>query len=100
MEKLSVLIIETPDQCEGCPVCVYNPETQTIRCSKTGREGSADTKGNEYLKQECQLRPLPDREVCNEYNFESYTNGLNVGWNSFRARITGEKYIPPEYKEG
>lgn len=83
----SVLIIDKPKKCDDCKLCMDNA------CLVT------ETVINDVIPDDCPLLDLPDKQVCNEYNFENYTNGINIGWNRCLAEITGEEYIPPEYKE-
>lgn len=70
----SVLVINTPSNCKECPI---------NKCKHWSDE--------EFRPDECDLRPLPKKEVCNEYNFENYTNGFNRGFNRCLEQIT-----PPE----
>ena len=38
----------------------------------------------------CFIRKLPPRAVCNDYNFESYTNGLTKGINYVLDKLEGK----------
>jgi hypothetical protein len=38
----------------------------------------------------CFIRKLPPRAICNDYNFESYTNGLAKGMNYILDKLEGK----------
>ncbi len=81
----SVLVIDKPVNCNECylyhDVCpILGPINDTSKISEN-----------------CPLRDLPNREACNEYDFEHYRNGVSVGWNRCLEKITGEV---PSYAEG
>lgn len=63
----SVLVIDTPTQCIDCPLYLDDA------CFVT------ETVVTEVIADDCPLRPLPDKEVCNEYDFEHYKNGVSQG---------------------
>ena len=91
--RKSVLIINKPENCIDCPL-----QADDKACEITETSFMEISPAREILS-DCPLKDLPDKQVCNEYNFENYTNGINIGWNRCLAEITGEEYIPPEYKE-
>lgn len=66
----SVLIIDTPDNCKCCKY--------TCMMYKDGEERPKD----------CPLRPLPQKEACNQYSFEGFANGVSYGWNRCLEVIT------------
>ena len=69
----SVLVIKTPENCRQCKyTCMMRQEA-------------------EERPKECPLRPLPQKEVCNEYKFEGFTNGVAYGWNRCLDMITGKQ---------
>ena len=92
----SILVLETPTNCIDCPLQADDKACGITETSFIAEKGFDPAEGK--LK-DCPLKDLPNKQVCNEYNFENYTNGINIGWNRCLAEITGEKYIPPKYKE-
>ena len=84
----SVLIVDTPESCSECRM-----NSEESFCHITGKH-FWDDKKFDYAKDiaaDCPLRPLPLSQVANEYDFESYTNGVSVGWNRCLEKITGEQ---------
>lgn len=88
----SVLLIDKPENCIDCPL-----QADDKACGIT-ETSFKDIQANKQILQDCPLVNLPQKQVVNEYNFENYANGINIGWNRCLAEIIGEKYIPPEYK--
>ena len=71
----SVLIIETPNNCQECKyICMMHQE-------------------GDNRPAECPLRPLPKPAVGNIYSFEGYENGKAAGWNRFYDEITGQEIM-------
>lgn len=68
--KKSVLIIDTPDNCKEC------------RISKCALWVDGDER-----PQDCPLRPLPPKEPCNYYDFETFTSGVAHGHNRLLDQI-------------
>jgi hypothetical protein len=46
--------------------------------------------GRADIHEKCPLRDLPSFQVANEYDFETYTNGISIGWNRCLEKVTGE----------
>lgn len=86
----SVILIEKPNKCMDCKLCVDNT---CIALEKDVYWDDIDNK--------CPLIDLPEKQVCNERDFEHYVNGYGKGWNDFRGHLTGEynNYEPEPYKE-
>ena len=95
--RKSVLIIDKPKKCDDCPCSYFTEGAQSDYCKVTDSEIS---NSNEVLK-DCPLKDLPDKQVCNERDFEHYVNGYGKGWNDYRGHLTGEynHYEPEPYKE-
>lgn len=68
----SVAIIDTPDKCIECSL---------NKCPAWEDIGKRPD--------DCPLRPLPQREVQNEFSFETYTNGVAAGFNRCLDMIGG-----------
>lgn len=75
----SVLVINKPENCIDCKLCIDNS------CFIT------ETVIKDVINEDCPLRDLPQKEVANEYDFENYSNGVSIGWNRCLEKITGEK---------
>lgn len=88
----SILVMDTPDSCFSCPLCI---DETCIVLEKTVITGEDFSERSE----ECTLKALPQKQVCNEYNFETYVNGVAQGHNNIIDYLTGEGYTPPEYKD-
>lgn len=89
----SVLVINKPENCIDCPLQADDKACEITETS------FISIRANEEILEDCPLVNLPQKQVVNEYNFENYANGINIGWNRCLEEITGEEYIPPEYKE-
>lgn len=87
----SILLLDTPESCFACPLCI--DETCIIL------EKTVITDDLSDRSKECTLKNLPQKQVCNEYNFETFVNGVAQGHNRLIDYITGENYTPPAYKE-
>lgn len=87
--RKSILIIDKPKNCDDCKLCLDNA------CLVT------ETVINDVIPDDCPLVDLPDKQVCNERDFEHYVNGYGKGWNDYRGHLTGEynHYEPEPYKE-
>lgn len=81
----SILIIDTPKNCDECDLC----RSVSIGNSMCIPTGALIGDGAE-IDESCPLRPLPQYQVANNYDFECYTNGISVGWNQCLEKITGE----------
>ena len=75
----SALIIDTPDRCENCKL--YDEIKYCI-----GKDGIVEDES--IIDKDCPLRPLPDKQVCNNYNFENFVNGRIRGWNDYYDILT------------
>lgn len=93
--RKSVLIIDKPENCIDCPL-----QADDKACGIT-ETSFKDIQANKQVLQDCPLRPLPDKQVCNEKDFEHYVNGYGKGWNDFRGHLTGEynNYVPEPYHD-
>ena len=78
----STLIIDTPTNCIDCPL-----NHKDIACEIT-ETSFKDIQANKQVLQDCPLRPLPDKQVCNNYNFENFVNGRIRGWNDYYDMLT------------
>lgn len=78
----SVLVIEKPESCDVCDLCM-NQVCGILR-------KPIITDKIYQIDDDCPLKDLPKYEIANEYNFESYKNGVAVGWNRCLEKITGE----------
>lgn len=67
----SVYIFDTPANCKGCTIEFCEARVYA-----------------DHRPDDCPLRPLPQKEVCNDYEFETYTNGFNRGFNRCLEMIT------------
>ena len=76
----SVLLLDTPESCFACPLCIG--ET-CIMLEKT-----VITDDYSERSKDCPLRNLPQKTVCNVYKYENYKNGLAKGWNDCLDMIT------------
>jgi len=91
MKKRSVLVVDTPETCEGC---ILNKDN--ILCYVTGSL-YADTKDFDCTQgrlKDCPLRYLPERRSCNAYTWNEHHHAFNQGVNYAIDEITGETYIP------
>ena len=82
----SVLVIDKPQNCDECDICYY--KDKELFCPFVGFLVERDYA--EAIHDDCPLRDLPSYQVANNYDFECYTNGIAVGWNSCLEKITGE----------
>ena len=78
----SALIIETPTNCIDCPL-----QADDKACGIT-ETSFKDIQANKQILQDCPLRPLPEKQVCNNYNFENFVNGRIRGWNDYHDMLT------------
>ena len=78
----SALIIETPTNCIDCPL-----QADDKACGIT-ETSFKDIQANKQVLQDCPLRPLPSKQVCNYYNFENFVNGRIRGWNDYYDMLT------------
>lgn len=88
--KRSVLVMDTPETCRECKLSDVNLKDLTVVCRATGQMAEDSLKGCEDLKAGCPLRRLPQKRYCNYYEFETYTNGVDKGWNLYYDAIVGE----------
>ena len=83
----SILVIDTPNSCSNCVLC-----EDGLFCNITG-DGEIAYEGfdlSQGILPNCPLRPLPPKEICNEYDFEHYKNGVSQGWNNCIDKILGK----------
>ena len=78
----SALIIDTPTNCIDCPL-----QADDKACGIT-ETSFKDIQANKQVLQDCPLRPLPDKQICNYYNFENFVNGRIRGWNDYYDMLT------------
>lgn len=76
----SVLVIEKPESCIDCRLCIDDSCFITETVIKDG------------INEDCPLKDLPQRQVANEYDFEHYSNGVAIGWNRCLEKISGTDY--------
>jgi hypothetical protein len=92
----SVLVIDTPENCNDCPLCIHTAEEKRyIGYCNTSDEDyycKALDRFMEYDKvdggvdilvkpEDCSLKNLPQMRPCNYYDFEHYNSGYDKGWN-------------------
>ena len=75
----SILVIETPKDCEHCDCCVNVIGKKY--CTAQGVHLTRDGKGN------CKLKPLPEKI---EYNKGTATPSYAEGWNDCIDALIGE----------
>ena len=78
MDTMMLLLIKEPQSCQNCPVC----DGETGICKKAGIDISIDNR-----PQNCPLIEFPAERMYDCYNFESYPNGVNRGYNLLREEI-------------
>lgn len=96
MENKSVLVVDTPETCEGC---ILNKDN--VLCYVTGSL-YADTKDFDCTRgrlKDCPLKYLPERRSCNVYTWNEHHHAFDQGVNYAIDKITGETYIP-DTREG
>jgi hypothetical protein len=72
----SAYIIDTPEKCSECKLFMGE-------CDKLHKEdGRPD---------DCPLKDIPVRQLCNEYDFEHYQNGVSVGMNIMIDFLCGQR---------
>lgn len=83
----SVLILDTPVNCDECDLsCIAGYGPTRPLCSALRIFIDDPSK----VCEDCPLKDLPKKQVCNEYDFENYNNGYNKGYNDAIDMITGE----------
>ena len=82
----SVLVIEKPTNCIDCPI------QQNDRSCGVTRTDLFKIDSSKEVLDDCPLKDLPQKQVANEYNFDTYSNGVNIGWNHCIDAITGEEW--------
>lgn len=75
----SALVIETPYECKECVLC------NGLEC------GITQTEVKDGKPDDCPLKEIPPRQVCNEYDFEHYQNGVLIGKNYIIDLLCGER---------
>lgn len=93
----SVLIIDTPVNCDECDLCYLKSEDKWY-CPMVG---FMDRAMMQERHSSCPLKPLPEKMPCNYYTAEGFNNGYDKGWNDYRDHLTGEwnHYKPEKYGE-
>ena len=93
----SVLVIDKPEGCEGCP-CAYFTEGAHEDCCNITQTIIED---KFKILDNCPLKDLPQKQVYNERDYEKYINVYGKGWNDCLGHITGEynHYVPEKYTE-
>lgn len=93
--RKSVLLIDKPENCIDCPL-----QADDKACEITETSFKDINPAREILS-DCPLKDLPDKQVCNERDFEHYVNGYGKGWNDYRGHLTGEynHYEPEPYHD-
>ena len=87
----SMLIVDKPNNCDECDICYVRRTSKGERMLFCPIVGWMDIEqGKESINENCPLRPVPLRQVANDYDFEHYDNGVSVGWNRCLEAITGE----------
>lgn len=96
--RKSVLIIDKPENCIDCPL---QADDKACGITETSFTSNKVFEANAEILSDCPLKDLPDKQVCNERDFEHYVNGYGKGWNDYRGHLTGEynNYVPEPYKE-
>lgn len=90
----SAIIVDKP---ENCINCLLNHMDSCFITETTFK----DINPHKEILPNCPLIDLPEKQVCNERDFEHYVNGYGKGWNDYRGHLTGEynNYEPEPYKE-
>ena len=86
----SVLVIDTPTKCFNCQLCECIDDEYYCIGYTTKESSYIGVEDNNTILPHCPLHLLPQPEVANEYDFESYKNGVSIGWNRCLEKITGE----------
>lgn len=89
--RKSVLVIDTPEKCLDCNLCVLDMDG-SISCYYNKREICSNVEENNSRPEWCPLRELPNKK---EYiipidNVESQKDIIAVGWNACIDAIKGE----------
>ena len=92
MEEKSVLVIDTPKNCSKCTLHAFYQECSS--CTPEVWCPAGNDIEDKYLIGEkrpdwCPLKPLPEKELVLEYEYDPYLRGYDRGWNSAIERITG-----------
>ena len=76
----SMLIIDTPESCEECPLRSYS--NLALWCTPLRK-----TKEDDDV---CPLRPMPKKEEVSEDSYVADYVDFDLGWNACLDEITGE----------
>lgn len=83
--KKSILIVDTPDNCEKCKFCASEYVDFCIL-------ENAAVDDTSKIPDWCPLKPLPDRkEIIETYKWEDRLPSFKCGWNWCLDEITGGK---------
>lgn len=82
----SLLAIDTPKNCDECDLCCSFDSGNHWVCVPA----SSVVKNTQVIDEVCPLHELPKKHICNEYDFEHYSNGYGKGFNDAIDMITGE----------
>ena len=91
MKYLDIFETDEPLSCATCPFSNdrEEPVFQT-ECSKLSIDILPDDMGTDGRLKICPIRKLPEKQVCNYYEFKTFANGVAKGWNDCIDHITGE----------
>lgn len=84
--RKSVLVIDTPEKCLDCNLCVLDMDG-SISCYYNKREICSNVEENNSRPEWCPLKELPSKKNCGEI-----FNGNVKGWNDCLREITGDKH--------
>lgn len=79
----SVLVIDTPESCEGC--CMFCYTYHGFQCLITGKTIENSTDRPDW----CPLMDLPEKDN-GDYPANTFDAGFAEGWNQCIDEITGE----------
>ena len=99
MKYIDIFETDEPLTCSTCrylkndirfPDPVKDAAVMQSGCSKLSIDISPDDMGSDGRLKNCPIRTLPEKQVCNYYEFETFVNGVAKGWNDCIDHITGE----------
>ena len=86
----SVIVMDTPARCYDCPCCATEDNWSVCQAISLEECHERNIGDDGTILPDCPLKPLPVPQIVNEYDFQTYSNGVNIGWNRCLEKITGE----------
>lgn len=89
--RKSILVINTPEKCFGCPCNSFNPQAKRWECDAfTLTKGRIGVIKMEEKPDWCPLRPLPEKGTMDNVEPSAYNEGFTAGRNHCIDLITGD----------